>query len=99
MTETGGTTILVPGKLHDHAVKRIAGAFRMLTVGKADADLLAAEERQHVRGMAAMTRIDASFLERVGAKLVFSSGPDPKLPGVKWITVAPAFRAAMVFRS
>ena len=63
MTETGGTTILVPGKLHDHAVKRIAGAFRMLTVGKADAELLAAEERQHVRGMAAMTRIDAAFID------------------------------------
>jgi len=42
-----------------------------------------------------VTRIDAAYLERVGAKLVFSSGPDPRLPGVKWIAVGPAFRTAM----
>jgi acyl-CoA synthetase (AMP-forming)/AMP-acid ligase II len=41
------------------------------------------------------TAIDLAYLDRVGSKTVFSSEPDPKLAGVKWVSVGPGFRAVL----
>jgi lactate dehydrogenase-like 2-hydroxyacid dehydrogenase len=56
-------TILVPGKLHDHAVKRIGDAFRLEHIDRGDASLITPRLAQSVRGVAAMTTIDAAFID------------------------------------
>jgi lactate dehydrogenase-like 2-hydroxyacid dehydrogenase len=56
-------TILVPGRLHEHAAGRIDKSFRMVRVERADAALIDAETAGTVRGMAAMTGIDAAFID------------------------------------
>jgi acyl-CoA synthetase (AMP-forming)/AMP-acid ligase II len=44
---------------------------------------------------AVQTRIDGAYLERVGSRIVFSSEPDPRLPGVKWAAIGPGFRTVL----
>ncbi len=61
--DNSAVTILVPGKLHAHAEKRVAGAFRMVRVERADPALVTEEMAKNVRGMAAMTAIDAAFID------------------------------------
>lgn len=63
MNEKLPVTVLVPGRLHPHAVERIGERFEMLTCDRADPALLSPEVRQTVRGVACMTRIDRSFIE------------------------------------
>lgn len=63
MTETNEIAILVPGKLHPHAAKRIDGRFRLVPLEKADAALVSAEMARQVRGLAAMTAIDSAFID------------------------------------
>jgi lactate dehydrogenase-like 2-hydroxyacid dehydrogenase len=70
---SGETTILIPGRLHEHAVKRIEATFRTLRIEKADAALLSEEDRKAVRGVAAMTRIDAAFIDALPALEVIAS--------------------------
>ena len=43
MSSLKDITILVPGRLHDHAVKRIGQAFRIHTIDKADPALISAD--------------------------------------------------------
>lgn len=59
----GQTTVLIPSRLHPHAVKRIEAMFRVLKIERADAALLSPEERRQVKGIAAATRIDAAFID------------------------------------
>lgn len=56
-------SILVPGRLHDHAVKRISDAFRLVPLEAADPGLLSGRSSEAVRGIAAMTTIDAAFID------------------------------------
>ncbi|WP_157015695.1 2-hydroxyacid dehydrogenase [Mesorhizobium xinjiangense] len=56
-------TILIPGKLHPHAVGRIEAAFPTLRIERADAALLNTEAMAGVRGIGAMTTIDADFID------------------------------------
>jgi lactate dehydrogenase-like 2-hydroxyacid dehydrogenase len=56
-------TILVPGRLNPHAHARVRAAFDCLDVAASDASLLTAEQRASVQGIAAMTRIDAAFID------------------------------------
>ena len=56
-------TILVPAALHPHAVERIDRQFRLQSIAKADVSLLDSETASQVRGIGAMTRIDAAFID------------------------------------
>jgi len=59
----GETTILVPGKLHPHAVDRIRERFRLLTLERADPSLLTDEMKGIVSGIASSTVISAAFID------------------------------------
>ena len=63
MQQKSDMTILVPARLHEHAVKRIGADFHMMAADKADPALLSPEQRVAVRGVAAQTRIDAAFID------------------------------------
>lgn len=63
MAATDDVTILIPGKLHAHAVERISNAFRVVTAERADPSLLNEEERARIKGAAVMTRVDAAFID------------------------------------
>ncbi|MCR4264923.1 2-hydroxyacid dehydrogenase [Nitratireductor sp. ZSWI3] len=63
MAETSEITILVPGRLHPHAARRIEENFRLQWLDTADPALLSNEIASAVRGLAGMTRIDAAFID------------------------------------
>lgn len=63
MTQTEKTPILIPGRLHQHAVARIGQTFDVVALERADAALLSPAERERIRGVAAMTQIDAAFID------------------------------------
>lgn len=63
MTSAKDIAILIPGRLHEHAVARVGAAFDVVRAERADAALLSPEERRRIRGIAAMTRIDAAFID------------------------------------
>ncbi len=63
MAETNGITILVPGKLHPHAARRIDERFRLVMLDKADPSLVSPDMARDVKGIAGMTRIDAAFID------------------------------------
>ncbi len=63
MSETQDIAILVPGKLHPHAVERINGRFRLVRIDRADPALLDDAMKKEVRGVASMTAIDAGFID------------------------------------
>lgn len=56
-------TVLIPGRLHEHAVQRIDKTFRLVRAEKADPALIAPEVLREARGVAAMTTIDAAFID------------------------------------
>ncbi len=62
-TETSATTILVPGPMHERVVARLGDSFRLATIETSSPDLLTDALRQSVRGVAAMTKIDAAFID------------------------------------
>ena len=53
-------TILIPGRLHEHAASRVAQAFDVVRIERADAALLSPDESARIRGIATMAAIDAS---------------------------------------
>lgn len=55
-------TILVPGRLHEHAVSRIGDSFRLVSMERIDPKLVTPELRDSVRGIAASPAIDKAFL-------------------------------------
>lgn len=61
--ELGVTTILVPGKMHERTLSRLQGAVRLVQVEKSSPHLVTDEMRQSVRGVAAMTSVDAAFID------------------------------------
>lgn len=61
--QTRDVTILVPGGLHGHAVKRLGDGFRLVRIDRADPELLDGDLARSVRGMATGTRIDAAFID------------------------------------
>ena len=63
MPDTSDVTILIPGRLHDHAVTRLSEAFNVVTIENADPSLLSEEERAKVRGMAVAIGINAGFID------------------------------------
>lgn len=63
MSDTSNVAILVPGRLHEHAVERISGSFRIIPIKAADVGLLSADDIAAIRGIASMTTIDAAFID------------------------------------
>lgn len=63
MTSTNSVTVLVPARLHEHAVSRIDKTFRMISIERGDPSLVTAELANDVRGIAAMTAIGADFID------------------------------------
>ncbi|WP_309084731.1 2-hydroxyacid dehydrogenase [Chelativorans sp.] len=61
--QSSEVTILVPGKLHPHAVSRIGERFRLVTVERADPALLTKEITGSVVGIASSTVISAAFID------------------------------------
>jgi lactate dehydrogenase-like 2-hydroxyacid dehydrogenase len=55
-------TILVPGKLHEHAISRIGDTFRLVSIERIDPALVTAELRDAVCGIAASPAIGGSFV-------------------------------------
>ncbi|BCH30742.1 dihydrofolate reductase [Mesorhizobium sp. L-8-10] len=56
-------TIVIPARLHEHAVGRTEASFRAIRIERADPALVTPEMARDVRGIAAMTRIDAAFID------------------------------------
>ncbi|MCV0393974.1 MAG: 2-hydroxyacid dehydrogenase [Rhizobiaceae bacterium] len=56
-------TVLVPGRLHDHAVARIGKTFDLVTLDTADPSLVTPAMARQVRGLGAMTSISAAFID------------------------------------
>lgn len=56
-------TILVPGRLYEHAVGRVDKSFNMVRIERADAVLVDAALAGKVRGVASMTVINAAFID------------------------------------
>lgn len=55
--------VLIPGKLHEHAVARTEETFRTIRIERADPALVTAEMASEVRGMAAMTVVNKAFID------------------------------------
>lgn len=62
MADLKTVSILVPGAMHAHAVERIGKAFDLVTLEKSDPALVTEAMKGKVRGIAAMTRISADFI-------------------------------------
>ena len=56
-------TVLMPGRLHEHAVQRIDKTFRLVRAEKADRALIAPEVRREARGVAAVTTMEAACID------------------------------------
>lgn len=56
-------TVLVSGKVHDHVVKRIGDAFRLIHIDRPDPSLLSPQDIAAVRGISAFGGVDAAFID------------------------------------
>ena len=61
--DLSAVTVLVPGKLSDHAAARIAESFTMVRIEKADPAFVTPELAQSVRGIAAFGGIKADLID------------------------------------
>ena len=63
MSNTRDIAVIVPARLHDHAVARIGETFTMIRAERADPALIKPRQAAAIRGVAAMTRISADFID------------------------------------
>jgi lactate dehydrogenase-like 2-hydroxyacid dehydrogenase len=61
-TDLRAITVLVPGKLYEHAVSRIGDSFKLVSIERIDPALVTAGLRDTVRGIAASPAIGGSFV-------------------------------------
>jgi lactate dehydrogenase-like 2-hydroxyacid dehydrogenase len=61
--QTRDIIVLVPGRLHGHALTRLGEGFRLVRIDRADPALLEPNFASKVRGLASMTVIDAAFID------------------------------------
>jgi lactate dehydrogenase-like 2-hydroxyacid dehydrogenase len=61
-TDLRAITVLVPGKLYEHAVSRIGDSFKLVSIERIDPALVTARLRDTVRGIAASPAIGGSFV-------------------------------------
>lgn len=75
MTSSDRVAILIPGRLHPHAVARIGAEFEPIVLERGDPALVTPAIAQKVRGMAAMTRISAEFIDALpGLEIIANFG-------------------------
>jgi len=75
VTALSDVAILVPGRLHEHAVKRLEANFRTLRLADGDPRLVTPELVKSVRGIAAMTTISAAFIDALpGLEIIANFG-------------------------
>ncbi len=55
--------VLVPGRMHGHAITRLGEKFTLVTIDRADPALLDGDLASRVRGLAAMTVVDQAFID------------------------------------
>ena len=55
--------ILIPGRLHAHAVKRLGAGFEVVSLDRGDPELVTPELTARVRGIAAQAPINAAFID------------------------------------
>lgn len=67
VADLSGISVLVPGKLHPHAVERIEERFRLVRVAAADPVLLNARAAKSVRAIASFTTISAAYIDALPA--------------------------------
>ena len=60
--DLASVTVLVPGKLHQHAVSRVRETFRLICLGSIDPALVTGELKETVRAIAASPAIDKAFI-------------------------------------
>jgi lactate dehydrogenase-like 2-hydroxyacid dehydrogenase len=65
MRNLNDIVILVPGKLNPHAKARVAAEFSIVEFETSDPALVTPEVAQSVRGIAAMTTISATFIDKL----------------------------------
>ncbi len=63
MDERKQAVVLVPGKLHDHALSRVRSEFSIAEIDRSDPGLVDAALADRVRALAVSTRIDAAFID------------------------------------
>ena len=63
MNDLANIHILVPGRIHPHVLDRIGSAFTLVRLDKADPALLTGEMASSIRGIGAMTTIDARLID------------------------------------
>src|SRR5262245_3403156 len=66
MSMTGdfsAVTILVPGKLHEHAIRRLGEAFRLVRIERADPSLVTGDLARDTLGIAAIEALHAPFVD------------------------------------
>lgn len=63
MPEADKITVVIPGRLHEHAATRIENMFDAIAIERGDATLLSPAQRQHIRGIATFSKIDAAFID------------------------------------
>jgi lactate dehydrogenase-like 2-hydroxyacid dehydrogenase len=56
-------TILIAGKLHDHAIDKLSARFRTIRIETGDAALVPEQERANVRAMAVMAAVTPDFID------------------------------------
>lgn len=61
-TDLSSIAVLIPGRLHEHAVSRIGQTFKLVTTDRIDPALVTQEMRDTVRAIAASPAIDSSLL-------------------------------------
>ncbi|MBX3582029.1 MAG: 2-hydroxyacid dehydrogenase [Rhizobiaceae bacterium] len=64
-TDLSRITILVPGKLNEHAAGRMEKTFNMVAMETADPDQVSDELAKKVQGIAAFGAINAAFMDRL----------------------------------
>ena len=63
MNDLTNIHILVPGRIHPHVLDRIGSAFTLVRLDKADPALVTGEMASSIRGIGAMTTIDARLID------------------------------------
>lgn len=63
MTTRSDLTVLVPGKLHPHAISRIKQTFRLVSLERGDSALVTPELAADVRAIASMTGAGAALID------------------------------------
>lgn len=65
--------ILIPGRLHPHAVARLEEQFQIVRSDRPAGDAVSSQHAAQIKGIAAMTRIDASLIDSLPHLEIVSS--------------------------